>query len=108
MFRYTITSLCDKSCHCPEQVATIVFWIGYFNSMLNPLIYAYFNRDFREAFRNTLEWAFCYLCKSGSNMDALDGRRPSLRYDDRTRSIYSETYLKNVGKRRLSERGSSL
>ncbi|XKL59066.1 hypothetical protein PGB90_000082 [Kerria lacca] len=105
---YTITSLCDKSCHCPEQVATIVFWIGYFNSMLNPLIYAYFNRDFREAFRNTLEWAFCYLCKSGSNMDALDGRRPSLRYDDRTRSIYSETYLKNVGKRRLSERGSSL
>ncbi|KAK7586067.1 hypothetical protein V9T40_003943 [Parthenolecanium corni] len=105
---YTITSICDKSCTVPDQVSTIVFWIGYFNSTLNPLIYAYFNRDFREAFRNTLEWAFCYLCRSGSDMDALDGRRPSLRYDDRTRSIYSETYLKNIGRRRSSELGSSL
>nr|KAF7435101.1 hypothetical protein H0235_003292 [Vespula pensylvanica] len=33
----------------------VVFWVGYFNSALNPLIYAYFNRDFRAAFRKTLE-----------------------------------------------------
>uniref|UniRef100_A0AAG5CYP2 G-protein coupled receptors family 1 profile domain-containing protein n=2 Tax=Anopheles atroparvus TaxID=41427 RepID=A0AAG5CYP2_ANOAO len=53
---YVITSLCgDKACPCPDVVITVLFWIGYFNSTLNPLIYAYFNRDFREAFRNTLQ-----------------------------------------------------
>lgn len=35
----------------------IVFWIGYFNSALNPIIYAYFNREFRGAFKKTIQ--FC-------------------------------------------------
>ncbi|XP_055852577.1 octopamine receptor beta-3R-like [Episyrphus balteatus] len=52
---YVITSLCGQACPCPDIVVAVLFWIGYFNSTLNPLIYAYFNRDFREAFRNTLE-----------------------------------------------------
>ncbi|XP_058840199.1 uncharacterized protein LOC131695720 [Topomyia yanbarensis] len=53
---YVITTLCgEESCPCPDVVITLLFWIGYFNSTLNPLIYAYFNRDFREAFRNTLQ-----------------------------------------------------
>ncbi|XP_030564002.1 octopamine receptor beta-3R-like isoform X1 [Drosophila novamexicana] len=52
---YVITSLCGASCPCPDVVVVVLFWIGYFNSTLNPLIYAYFNRDFRDAFRNTLE-----------------------------------------------------
>lgn len=105
---YISTSLCDQ-CGCPEIVVTIVFWIGYFNSTLNPLIYAYFNREFREAFKNTLQCAFCSLCRRPpSDLDTYDVRRPSLRYDDRTRSIYSETYLKHIDRRRSSEFGSSL
>ncbi|XP_030371505.1 octopamine receptor beta-3R-like isoform X2 [Scaptodrosophila lebanonensis] len=52
---YVITSLCGSACPCPDVLVVVLFWIGYFNSTLNPLIYAYFNRDFREAFRNTLE-----------------------------------------------------
>lgn len=105
---YIITSLCT-TCPCPTIVVTIVFWIGYFNSTLNPLIYAYFNRDFREAFKNTLQCAFCSLCKrEPSDLDTFDVRRPSLRYDDRTKSIYSETYLKHIDRRRSSEFGSSL
>lgn len=56
--RYVITSLCGEQCECSEVLVAILFWIGYFNSMLNPLIYAYFNRDFREAFKNTLECVF--------------------------------------------------
>ncbi|XP_017873558.1 PREDICTED: octopamine receptor beta-3R-like isoform X2 [Drosophila arizonae] len=52
---YVITSLCGAACPCPDVVVVVLFWIGYFNSTLNPLIYAYFNRDFRDAFRNTLE-----------------------------------------------------
>lgn len=106
---YVITTLCGEPCKCPNVVVAVLFWIGYFNSTLNPLIYAYFNRDFREAFKNTLQCAFCSLCRRPpSDLDALDIRRPSLRYDDRTRSIYSETYLKHDHRRRSSEFGSSL
>ncbi|KAJ8920203.1 hypothetical protein NQ315_011864 [Exocentrus adspersus] len=97
---------CQKN--CPDAVVAVVFWIGYFNSTLNPIIYAYFNRDFREAFKNTLQCAFCSLCRRPpSNLDFIDNRRPSIRYEDRTRSIYSETYLKHVD-RRCSDFGSSL
>ncbi|EDS40610.1 beta adrenergic receptor [Culex quinquefasciatus] len=64
--RYVITSLCgEEACPCPDVVITVLFWIGYFNSTLNPLIYAYFNRDFREAFRNTLQSLLpCFSKKS--------------------------------------------
>jgi hypothetical protein len=62
--RYDITTLCGDACYCPDVVVAVLFWIGYFNSALNPLIYAYFNRDFREAFKNTLQCAFpcCFTC----------------------------------------------
>jgi hypothetical protein len=104
-----ITTLCGEACPCPDVLVAVLFWIGYFNSTLNPIIYAYFNRDFREAFKNTLQCAFCSLCRRPpSDLDALEVRRPSLRYDDRTRSIYSETYLKHIDRRRSSELGSSL
>ncbi|PSN51957.1 Octopamine receptor beta-2R [Blattella germanica] len=107
---YVSTTICgEELCPCPDIVVALVFWIGYFNSTLNPLIYAYFNRDFREAFKNTLQCAFCSLCRRPpSDLDALDVRRHSLRYDERTRSIYSETYLKHIDRRRSSEFGSSL
>ncbi|XP_017849616.1 octopamine receptor beta-1R [Drosophila busckii] len=51
---YITFTLCD-SCKTPRLVVGILFWIGYFNSALNPIIYAYFNRDFRAAFKKTLQ-----------------------------------------------------
>ncbi|XP_031787134.1 octopamine receptor beta-2R isoform X3 [Nasonia vitripennis] len=128
---YVITAICDpETCPCPDIVVSILFWIGYTNSALNPIIYAYFNRDFREAFKNTLQCAFCSLCRrEPSDLEALDFRRPSLssfissclsphpgrnpcycccRYDDRTKSIYSETYVKHNDRRTSSDFGSSL
>ncbi|XP_006558135.1 octopamine receptor beta-2R isoform X3 [Apis mellifera] len=82
---YVITTLCGESCPCPDVVIALLFWIGYTNSALNPLIYAYFNRDFREAFKNTLQCAFCSLCRrEPSDLEALDFRRPSLRSTDVT------------------------
>ncbi|XP_059218031.1 octopamine receptor beta-1R isoform X2 [Stomoxys calcitrans] len=59
---YITSTLCD-SCTTPRIVVGILFWIGYFNSALNPIIYAYFNRDFRGAFKKTLKMAFSYLIR---------------------------------------------
>ncbi|XP_060829333.1 octopamine receptor beta-3R-like isoform X1 [Bombus pascuorum] len=61
---YLTTTLCGEACYCPDTVVSVLFWIGYFNSALNPLIYAYFNRDFREAFKDTLMSALpcCASC----------------------------------------------
>ncbi|XP_050462044.1 octopamine receptor beta-3R-like isoform X3 [Cataglyphis hispanica] len=61
---YLTTSLCGETCYCPNTVVSVLFWIGYFNSALNPLIYAYFNRDFRDAFKDTLKSALpcCANC----------------------------------------------
>lgn len=52
---YTSSHLCgEENCPTPDIVVSILFWIGYFNSCLNPIIYAFFNRDFRTAFRKLL------------------------------------------------------
>ncbi|XP_068243992.1 5-hydroxytryptamine receptor 1A-like [Palaemon carinicauda] len=58
---YVSINICGPSCHCPPAVVTALFWIGYFNSTLNPFIYAYFRTDFREAFHRTLKRLSC--CK---------------------------------------------
>ncbi|KAL5283027.1 Htr4.2 family protein [Megaselia abdita] len=88
---YVTTTLCE-SCLFPDIMIAILFWIGYFNSTLNPLIYAYFNRDFREAFRATLDCIFCSWNNRGLPLD-IDKRRSSLRYNNRTKSIVSESYV---------------
>ncbi|KAJ2940063.1 hypothetical protein O0L34_g14098 [Tuta absoluta] len=59
---YVITALCGGGCYSPPAIVAAVFWVGYFNSALNPLIYAYFNRDFRAAFRKTLDSCCRSLC----------------------------------------------
>ena len=55
----------------PALVVDIIFWIGYFNSSLNPVIYAYFNREFREAFKETIQNVFCRCLR----MKCLETRR---------------------------------
>jgi hypothetical protein len=51
---YVATTMCGDACPYPPVVGSMLFWIGYFNSCLNPIIYAYFNRDFRNAFKKLL------------------------------------------------------
>ncbi|KAL6472736.1 hypothetical protein MHYP_G00189240 [Metynnis hypsauchen] len=37
-----------------ETVFKITFWLGYFNSCLNPIIYPCFSQEFKKAFQNVL------------------------------------------------------
>ncbi|XP_057675651.1 alpha-1A adrenergic receptor-like [Corythoichthys intestinalis] len=42
------------SCKPPEMVFKITFWLGYFNSCINPIIYPCFSKEFKKAFNNVL------------------------------------------------------
>ncbi|GBP84531.1 5-hydroxytryptamine receptor 1 [Eumeta japonica] len=38
----------------PDAVSAVFLWLGYINSLLNPIIYATLNRDFRKPFQEIL------------------------------------------------------
>ena len=52
---YVIRALCYV---CRDYISprfeAFIFWMGYCNSAINPIIYTIFNRDFRKAFRKIL------------------------------------------------------
>ncbi|TMS36596.1 hypothetical protein L596_003727 [Steinernema carpocapsae] len=49
-----IMALCHSCVANQEAVFSIITWAGHLNSMLNPLIYSRFSRDFRRAFKQIL------------------------------------------------------
>lgn len=52
-FLYILKAAC-RICVIPGSAFAIAFWLGYMNSVLNPVIYTIFNKDFRRAFRRIL------------------------------------------------------
>ncbi|CAO4382931.1 unnamed protein product [Caenorhabditis nigoni] len=48
------TAFCESCFNNKETIFTFVTWAGHLNSMLNPLIYSRFSRDFRRAFKQIL------------------------------------------------------
>uniref|UniRef100_A0A3Q2ZQ99 Adrenergic, alpha-2D-, receptor a n=2 Tax=Kryptolebias marmoratus TaxID=37003 RepID=A0A3Q2ZQ99_KRYMA len=53
-FTYSLHAICRASCHVPDALFKLFFWIGYCNSSVNPIIYTIFNRDFRKAFKKII------------------------------------------------------
>ena len=46
---YPIEPFCE-SCRIDHTAFVFCTWLGYFNSMINPFIYAFYNSDFRHTF----------------------------------------------------------
>uniref|UniRef100_A0A671Q6I5 5-hydroxytryptamine receptor 7 n=1 Tax=Sinocyclocheilus anshuiensis TaxID=1608454 RepID=A0A671Q6I5_9TELE len=45
--------ICGTECSCvPLWVERTLLWLGYANSLINPFIYAFFNRDLRTTYRS--------------------------------------------------------
>ncbi|XP_058827434.1 octopamine receptor Oamb isoform X3 [Topomyia yanbarensis] len=55
---YLIRPFCNDCIN--ELLFSILFWLGYCNSAVNPLIYALFSRDFRQAFKRIIMRCFCW------------------------------------------------
>ncbi|XP_056147000.1 alpha-1A adrenergic receptor-like [Lampris incognitus] len=50
------------SCKPSETVFKITFWLGYFNSCINPIIYPCFSQEFKKAFQNVI-CGRCLKCR---------------------------------------------
>ncbi|TPP67902.1 5-hydroxytryptamine receptor [Fasciola gigantica] len=42
---------CMPTCSLPSWVESFLLWLGYLNSLLNPILYTVFSPDFRNAFK---------------------------------------------------------
>ncbi|XP_034739079.1 alpha-1A adrenergic receptor-like [Etheostoma cragini] len=49
----------------PELLFKVIFWLGYFNSCLNPIIYPCYNREFKLAFIRILRCQFHHRKRPG-------------------------------------------
>lgn len=65
---YLILPFCEN-CNVPKEAESFITWLGYVNSGINPCVYAYLNRDFRQAFKRLLScgrdgrWrCCCFTC----------------------------------------------
>ncbi|KAF5405894.1 7 transmembrane receptor [Paragonimus heterotremus] len=60
---YLIQPFCTESCHVPRQLTTMLTWIGYANSAVNPILYGFMQRDFRTAFITLIAHpVYKYVC----------------------------------------------
>ncbi|XP_022080590.1 histamine H2 receptor-like [Acanthaster planci] len=56
----------------PKTLEMVVLWLGYVNSMLNPLLYAALNSEFRRAFRKLLKWTRLSPFRADGNVTQLE------------------------------------
>jgi 7 transmembrane receptor (rhodopsin family) len=68
---YLIRPFCNDCIN--DVLFSAVFWIGYCNSAINPMIYALFSKDFRFAFKRIICKCFC----SGPGLPKPSSRRGS-------------------------------
>ncbi|CAF0731476.1 unnamed protein product [Rotaria sp. Silwood1] len=86
-------------------IEDIVFWVGYFNSMINPFLYAFHNKDFRHAFQKTLSpYIVCCRQRRASTCSAIALPRTPSGEMQRTGSNRQKTRTKNTKKNSKTNR----
>jgi 5-hydroxytryptamine receptor 7 len=66
--------------NAPEWIDPVLLWFGYTSSMLNPLIYSKFNREFRTPFREII---YC-RCR---------GLNEKIRRQEYLENLYGDSHL---------------
>lgn len=74
---YIVRPFCPNRIH--PTIFSVLFWLGYCNSAINPCIYALFSKDFRFAFKKII----CCKCSCMRRPDTLrrgsDGSQLAMR-----------------------------
>jgi len=78
--RYTSS---QRPLNVPEWVDPVLLWFGYSSSMLNPLIYSKFNREFRTPFREII---YC-RCR---------GLNEKIRRQEYLENLYGDNHLQQT------------
>ncbi|XP_054611334.1 histamine receptor H2b isoform X2 [Dunckerocampus dactyliophorus] len=77
----------------PTTLHSVLLWLGYFNSLLNPILYPALNRDFRKAYAELL------LCRRPSRRKLRVYKRSSRSNKQRLPQVseeHKETEMKNL------------
>ena len=51
-----VLPICRDSCWIPPALFDFFTWLGYLNSLINPIIYTVFNEEFRQAFQKVVRF----------------------------------------------------
>ena len=78
--RATLHAGSEKELDVPPWLDSVLLWLGYSSSMLNPVIYSKFNREFRTPFREII----CCHCR---------GLNDKIRRQEYLENLYGDNYL---------------
>ncbi|KAL7836985.1 hypothetical protein AOLI_G00282690 [Acnodon oligacanthus] len=83
--------ICGVECSCiPIWLERMLLWFGYANSLVNPFIYAFFNRDLRSTYRDLLRCRYRNINRRLSAVgvhEALKSERSSSAQQADTQSV---------------------
>jgi len=95
-----IVAICGMKCiYNPNLLNSIVTWLGWLNSAMNPVIYACWSRDFRRAFRRVLCTWVEFLC-------VYDGSKFARKLRLKKGSNHSNVQEVNLNRTTSSTRGA--
>uniref|UniRef100_A0A3B4AQZ2 5-hydroxytryptamine receptor 7 n=1 Tax=Periophthalmus magnuspinnatus TaxID=409849 RepID=A0A3B4AQZ2_9GOBI len=86
--------VCGVECSCvPLWLERTLLWLGYANSLINPFIYAFFNRDLRTTYSNLLR---CRYRNINRKLSAA-GMHEALKLVEKPESELEHFYILRVG-----------
>nr|XP_060639932.1 5-hydroxytryptamine receptor 1D [Anolis sagrei ordinatus] len=54
-----VLPICQDACSAPPELFDFFTWLGYLNSLINPVIYTAFNEEFKQAFQKMIQFKKC-------------------------------------------------
>ncbi|XP_034279512.1 5-hydroxytryptamine receptor 1D [Pantherophis guttatus] len=55
-----VNPICQGACWPLHILMDVFTWLGYLNSLINPIIYTVFNEDFKQAFQKIMHFKNCF------------------------------------------------